>query len=577
MYHWIRDCKIDRRGSTNDNGAYLETLFGLYHFLRLAGWKNIWEIDGYSNHCPDGSTEEDGVADWTALGASPATLSKDTAIVHMGQQSLKITTGTGTDEGVQSSDFTDIQTGGLAYKLRLRVYNDTGRTWELQWTNDDGINWSAAEDIVDNSGVWTEVLIDFTSHGSTASGHAFRIIDANNPGSSASLYVDSIVVYRSFFEDLVEESGTDGAISSNDQFDSTAYSFVNNPAPVGDIGKYVAIWDDTNLGNSGLYKIESVSGGTATLDLRAGGTPALTDATGLSWRMIDIENTAPYQYDPGLEYYHYCGFGLESPHATKWRLFFRSNWNTSGDWTVPQLWASPYDADFDVMEGNFYPYEPGTHNYASLYQKGELNGRYGLIGRDCNSRSNSAVRLYAMVDDEGSFLSELFRDFDSDSQDICAGGVVGFTGSDANHTLRESFCCFHATSNDSYIDDISFNNSSGAFSINGCQCTGVGPGWMTRACIMVLGRNDTTDELDISGPTYQANPFDGNYWKRKPKIARDYFGTMTTNPSEKDMTGPGCWHSSSSPDKWTTIDSNNYLHIHQGFYWEWWNGHTPLV
>jgi len=573
MKHWIRDAKIVHRGGA-DNGGYLETLWCLYHFLRNAGWTNIWEIDGNSNHVPDGSMEDTGATSWTANGGSVV---KDTTTVHMGRRSLKYTSGTTTSDSVESSDFTNMQVGGLAYRIRLQIYNNSGRAWVVEWTNDNGVGWNTGPS-VPSTGGWAEYTVSMTSHAAASTGHRFRVRDLNNPGSGADIYVDSVFAYRSFFEDLKDQEGTLGQITAPDQFQTTEYTFVNSPAPTGDVGKFIAIWDATNLGNSGLYQISAVAAGVATLDLRAGGSPTLVSQTNLAWRMIDV-GVAPYSWDPGVTEYHFCGFGLQSPHAEDWRIFFRHNWTTTSDQTWIDVWSSPTDADFDVDEGDFYNYEPSTRNYGSgTYTKGSNGGTQHIVGRNNTVRSASAQRLYAMTDDDGSFLAIGFRDFDGSYADEAGGGIVGFSGADSYHTLRQSFVSLFTYGLGTNYDDWGLANSSECFGFNGAQCTDVGVGWMTQCVLMVLGLGSTTtDELDLVGPSYRANPFDGNYWTRKPVLARDYFGSLTNNPTQKDMTGLGLWHSSNSPQRWSTIDSNAYFHFGEGIYWEWFTGHTPLV
>lgn len=584
MFHYIRDCNVPRRGSTIDNGGYLEALFVVYHFLRTAGFANIYEIDGHNNHVSDGGMEETTSPPtyWTKEpAAGGATVDFSTSNVHMGKQSLEVISSA-IDEGVRSVDMNNIEVS-RTYQVRFQVLNNTGRSWNVDvQTGSVGV-W-ANIGTVPSSPSMQEFTAQFTSSASVTTNHALRIIDNNYSTTPGTIYVDSVVIYESFFETKVSEdhltANVDGKITAPDQFDSSSYSFVSGAAPTGDEGKYLCVWDPTNLGNSGVYEVTSVVGGVATLDLRAGGTPSLTSngANDLRWRLIDPKNQAPYQYDPGVDRMQYCGFGLESPHTEKWRIFFRANFNTSGDYTWMQLWTSGYDADFDVYDGDFLTFESSTDDTKGSYSKGAGSGRFCIKGQNPGIRNSTGIRIYLMTDDDKSFINILFRDVAGTYPDSVGGGFVGFTGADSYHTLRESFCCLFPT--EAQVDayqDIDFRSDGYSFSAHGAQHSDLGKGWMTRCTLMNLGYGDTTgDELDLSSVNYRANPYDNQHWIRKPKIARDYDGLLSNNPTEKTMDNVGLWHSTKVAD-WTTIDSNSYLHIRQGFYWEWWDGHEPLT
>jgi len=165
------------------------------------------------------------------------------------------------------------------------------------------------------------------------------------------------------------------------------------------------------------------------------------------------------------------------------------------------------------------------------------------------------------------------RDFDGAATNSVGGGWVGFTGSDTYHTLRESFM-FQFPTDYGGFDDYDFRLEARTWGDDGCQCVDYGPGWMVRNTIMVLGFGSAAlDELD---ETHRANPFDGKYWLRKPKAARDFTGSATINPTEKVVNGNGVWHGAPVTD-WSTIDSNSYFHIRQGWFWEWHTGHEPLA
>jgi len=584
MFHYIRDCLVLRRGSTADNGGYLETLYVMYHFLRTAGFVNIWEIDGDDNHVSDGQMESTSPsAYWTKEPvAGGATVDYSSLNVHMGKQSLEVISSA-INEGVRSIDMPNI-TANVLYQVRFQVLNNTGRSWNVDVQTGSVGSWTNIGSIP-SSPTMQEFTGVFTSHASVVTDHVLRVIDNNYVSTPGTIYIDSVTVYKSYFEYIgVSEdhlaSNIDGEIIAPDQFESTSYSFVSGAAPTGDEGKYLCVWDPTNLGNSGVYEITSVSSGIATLNLRAGGTPSLTSngANNLKWRLIDPKNYAPYQYDPGVDRMLYCGFGLESPHTEKWRVFFRANWNTTGDCTWIDVWASGYDADFNVANGVFYNYESSTTDVRPSYSKGSNVSRYYIKGANPSVRDSSGIRLFLMTDDDKSFLSIAFRDFFGTYPDSIGGGFVGFTGADSYHTLRQSFCVFFPTnaSVDGY-NDYDFRTDGYSFGYIGLQHGSLGKGWMNRSTIMTLGLGGVSgDELDVGSVNYRANPFDNKHWLRKPKIARDYYGSESNNPTEKTMNNVGLWHGT-IVQPWTTIDSNTYLHLNQGWYWEWWDGHEMLT
>jgi len=570
MFHYIRDCKINDRGGL-DNGGMLECIYGIYHFMRVAGWKSIWECDGYGEHLSDGDMEEDNLTYWNAQVS--ANLAKDTTTVHMGYRSLEVES-TAAGSGVRSNDFVSIQTN-QTYRVRLWALNNTGRVWTVKVNRpNDGV---VTVGTIPSDGVWAEYEFSFTSDSSSGSSHWIQITDEGWSNVNGTIYLDQLLVYRSFFEYNLRHdaiSAADGVISTPDQFSAAGYSFT-----VADQGRYVAVWDPTNLGNSGLYQISTTAAGVATLDLRSSGaSPTLTAATGLKWRLIDIAADAPWQQDPENTVTQFCGFGLESPHAEKWRMFMRANWNTSGDYTWVNLWTSPYDADFGA-NGDFAPFEASTHDTKSKYNKNGGNSCFTIKGRNPGSADSSFKRVFFMTDDDGSFISPVIRSGDGSVANDSAGGFAGFTGVDSYHTLRESFCVFFpSTGQTEGTDDISFGDTGNAFSAHGAQCGDVGKGWMTRSTIMTLGYGgSSSDELDYTTAMWRTNPYDSKWWLRKPRIARDYVGEFTNNPTEKDMDGVGMFHGPEQSLPYTTIDSNEYLYIMNGWYWDWWSGHEMLA
>ena len=110
--HWGRDAFCENDGlSTYGGNQYFANLM-LYHMLRTASFEHLWECDGevgpmsgVPNHCDDGNVEESGRAKWADIGTP--TVTKDTATVRAGTQSLKIVTDAA-GVGVQSANLLSI-------------------------------------------------------------------------------------------------------------------------------------------------------------------------------------------------------------------------------------------------------------------------------------------------------------------------------------------------------------------------------------------------------------------------------------------------------------------------------------
>ena len=563
MFHWIRDCRVDDDGSV-DSGALGESNYLMYHFLRLAGWEQIWECDGVNdNHLVDGSMEATGITDWTELGGLSGTV-KDTSDKHMGFRSLAYKP-LASGENLQSTDMTTLAIS-TTYQFTLFVKSEeVGKAFDVVFVEGGTPTVLTTVTGVAASG-YRRFDLTFTTSGATTTRYIeFRcnsVLGLVNP-----FLIDSAFIYYSWFEhngvDQEYIGTTDGAVVAPDLFDSTAYTFV-----AGDIGKYIVFFDGANEGNSGVYKITNIDTGRARLDLRAGGAPVLVAQANLPWRMVDI-TVAPRIGDVTPNTEKFCGWMLESTHADKWRLAVRNNFNVSSDKSWLTTWSAPYDADFDVESGDFYSYEYSVQNHVGEYEKSNLGDvtlhGFQPVGYGSN-RDNSYMRVYLMTDDDGSFVTMMFRPGDgatSINKEGCS--IVGFSGADAYHTLRESFVQFGPTRADGTVGDVRFSSSSTHdMPGSGAQVSKIG--WMIGANFMVLGYSSTTlDEKDLGG-NYRANPFDGKHWFRRPKICRDYYGNAANDPTEKTIDTMGIWEGTTLSTEWAGVDSNNYLHVREGFY-----------
>lgn len=557
MYHWIRDCAAYKNGSGD---GYGEASYIFYHFLRTAGWSWIWECDGVvDNHCTDASMEAAGTSDWTGIGS--VVLNKNTSQKHMLTQSLSINSLSSGD-GARSAALVSMS-ASTDYQLTLWAYNNTGQAWAVEV--DTGTGSFGSVGTIPSDGAWAKYEFSFTTNSSGTS--YFRIRDTN--ASVGTLYVDSVVLRESWFEHrgvIAEDlSGSpDGQILNDDEFHADSYSF-----SAGDIGRYICVWDPTNVGNSGVYRITSVPATDAVLDLRAGGTPALTAQTGLRWRLVDV-TTAPTVYHSSAVTQRYSGWGLESPHSEKWRLFMRGNAISTNSATWLVTWSAPYDVDFSVEDAVFDDTALSMHQYLSPYAKGDHWKCRGFCGYNWSGIA-SFQRLYLQTDDDCSFVYMVMRAGDGSQINSEGTLVVGFSGSDSYHTLRESFVHFGKQGTDiavgysMYWDD---SNYQRRLPYNGVQVLEEGRIQMTHCTWMCHGFGSSTSSTKHQYTNRRANPFGDVVMLYRPRFAKDYWGSRTTNPTEKVVSAWGIWESIPYINDWVGVDSNQYLHLQQGVFME---------
>lgn len=559
MYHWIRDCPAYRNHATYGDG-YGPTMYIIYHFLRTAGWSWIWECDGVvDNHCTDASMEAAGVADWTAVGTGVPT--KSTLQKHMGSQSLSINSLV-TGDGVRSAALASMS-ASTDYRLTIWAYNNTGQAWDVQV--DTGTGSFSSVGTIPSDGVWAQYDFGFTTN-STGTSY-FRVLDTN--GSTSILYIDSVVLRQSWFEyrGVIAEdlSGSpDGQILNDDEFHAASYSF-----SAADIGRYICVWDPANIGNSGVYRINAVPATDAVLDLRAGGTPALTAQTGLRWRLIDTTLAPGVSHNLPVEERH-SGWGLQSSHSEKWRFFMRASATSGNASTWLTTWSAPYDVDFDVENGNFDTTALSLHQAVPVYSKGSSWTGRGF----CNYNWYGAAsfqRLYLQTDDDGSYLYMVMRAGDGTQAGAEGTLVVGFSGADSYHTLRESFVHFGkrgvdiALTRSMYWDN---DNYDRRVPYNGLQVVSEGRIQMTRCIWMHPGFGNSTSGTKHQYTNARSNPFGDVIMLYRPRLARDYYGVETTNPTEKVVTAWGIWESIPYINDWVGVDSNQYFHLAQGVFME---------
>lgn len=559
MKHWIRDLQITFATNTRGQG---QIDYVLYHFLRVAGWEWLWECDGYAGNdpsrVPDGNMEAVGVGSWTALGG--ASLAKVATPLRSGERALHVDS-TAVSSGVESSALTSME-NTTEYHVAIWAWNDSGQPWDVDV--DTGTGYTNVGVVPDNGGVWT--LYHFTFTSAAAGVRKLRVVDSS--ASLGEIYISDIHVFRSYFEfnpSDAWEGGVDGTITNPDQFSSGSYLFV-----LADVGKVVCVWDTANLGNSGAYKIVSVGAGVATLDLRSG-TAALTTQSGLRWRMINL-SAAPENAVGGNLAERGAGFGLQSPHASKHRVFVRQ---AQYGPTNPYLdaigvWGSPEDTDFDFSTGTFYKNGPSSQR--------DKQAPYALPTSATNpwidthvfvagAETAGARRLFLMTDDDGSFVTMVVWDQTGGSGPSHDCLLVGQLGADAQHPGVEEWALFARWEYwflSTYSTGIFFDANVRRFCRSG---TVIGPDGLAKDALWgQLGIGTTSDDVvrqSNAGP----NRWSGEEWVHRPIIVRDPYGDGNS-PSERDA-DVGVYQGRQNMVGLSTFDSANYLHFTAGLVWEW--------
>lgn len=375
------------------------------------------------------------------------------------------------------------------------------------------------------------------------------------------LYLDSMFAYRSYWENNGGLwKGTDGIITAPDKF-STAGSYT---LTADDVGWHVFIWDPTNNKNSGCYKITAVAVGVATLDLRSG-TAALVAASGLTWRLIHLTNSA----STGDVAQRYSGFGLQSPHTSNWRLFFRQNEQAGSNYKGTQIWAAPEDTDFDTSTGAFYLTGPSTQRLREgKYYATNANSVTDMHLWGCIYDTVAiTTRTFLMVEDDGSFVT--FAHYDTTSgYHGCV--FAGYTGADSDHPDVEEFALLARWENpSSSYSEIDFKLYAASFGYAGTGFTpeklaiSVGTAVLGYTPHGTSGEATFIEEMSNAGP----NPWSGKEWIRPLIIWRDKWMNGGC-PSMRLLTN-GLFQTRKNMTSLTTFDSNAYIHFAKGLCWEW--------
>lgn len=548
--HYIRDHLLPE---ISDPSAYEYNaavhMWILYHLLRCMGWEWLWQCDGQNdtpNPILDADMEASGTSDWAAVGTGA--LAKDTGEKHQGAQSLKVTSNAAND-GVEDAAFTVIN--GSAYWISIWVFNDSGDSWNFDVDNGGG--YVTAGSIPDNGGTWTRY--EFT-YNSSAVTNKFRVVDNNN--TQGDIYLDDAVAFLETFEKSEEESGTDGDVQNGDEFNSTVYTFV-----AGDIGKTLCFYDPVNPLNTGAYEIAGVNAGNAVLDLRVGGAETLTNTSvgTLVWRMIDYSDgttgliigaTAFANASEG------AGVGLQSPHSSGWRWFWR--------WKAVQgssnnnffMWTAPIDTEFSALDGAFTPSGPSSSN--SRLEPFTWAGTQEALNTGAGAgQSSGSHRFYAMVASDGAFAAWAGRPTGGNGSYCC--GAIGILSDDTEFTERERF--FQLGKNLTTGSELDLIGVGSSFGYNGI--CGTNNDRMYNSTIACLATISYVPMTDVNS---RSNIYSSEEWMFPLLLLRGYDFSGIYGELEMDRE-EAFFGTRENMTQFTTFDSDGYIHLLNGLVWKW--------
>jgi len=553
MNIWGRDLEVSFNTAAGQGGMGKINSY-IFHLLRLIGWTWLWECDGTAadpNRCPDGNMEAAGVGSWTAVGTG--SLAKDTSEFHSGTQSLEIT-APATSDGARSAALTSMD-DSTDYRVAIWAYNDSGVAWDVEVDDGSG-SFSSVGTIPDNSGVWTLYEFAFTTH--TSGTRYIRVVNDLGTGGEV-VYVDGILIWRSWFEHNVDQEGTDGTLTNPDEFSSTGYTFV-----AGDVGKVIVVHDPTNVGNTGWYTIASVAAGVATLEMRST-TAAFTTQGSLAWRMLDPANAPD---DTSSSSAIGAGWMLESPHSSSWRLKCRYNLTYGSTDKGVSYASSPVDTDFDFSTGNFYPSGPSTQRSMqgdyyyttsgfwsdTAFWRGPAIGTgYGVT---------SPCRAFLKTDSDGSYVASVVFE---QGAGYHGAFLVGYTGNDSYHPGIQEFLQQMRWEDRTRAGEINFTTDDDRY-------------------FPYVGIGFTPDDLAVWTNLAQEGIGAGtvNPWVRSLACANQFSGDEQLRPLiiARDPTGDegfpsiresniGIYQGRSTLPDLSTFDSDQYLHFKDGYVWEW--------
>lgn len=527
------------------------------HYLTASlGYVRLWKNSG-SNYVPDllgGRITVNGCVNPGNNGTFP--------IVRMiGTNEIEYFNPAGVSETLSGTVTTSYE---RPYEVVIWAKNDSGVAWDVEV--DDGTGVFASVGTIPSDGVFQAYHFSFWCSGSGS-----RYVKVTDPNWSTdhTIYIDGISVFRSLYEYLqTNEYGTGGSVTGADTFNKGA------AASTYDIGKFLMFWDADNPENTGCYEIIGLSGADYQLDLRSGSAALTTPSAGRDWRIVDLKrNTLSGQtLDDGGAVFGSPGFGLESPHDSKWRFFCRmyTQPGYSARTRTFVNWAAPRDEDYDISSGHFYNTGRTTLALSGGYRRWDTGqfiwGGYNSGG----STVDVGGRLFFMTDDDLSFFTFFCR-----PQYGTAGmaGLVGMSGADPYHPGEEEFVFFIPRPSSTQIASSLHVGFDG--NLDRCTTRGVSfaeNGQPTVACCGVLGYGTTTVDV-LTASNASASPYSGEEHIDPLYILRDKDGDAGWY-SERDFTN-GVYMGRANLTSFTTLDSDSFLHFSAGWIWEW-NG-VPVL
>lgn len=449
------------------------------------------------------------------------------------------------------------------YEVVIWAKNDSGVAWDVKV--DPGTGVLATVGTIPSDGTFQMYHFSFWC---TGSGSCYvRVVDPSW-SSDHTIYIDGILVFRSLFEYFPNNVyGTGGSTTGVDTFNTGV------AAASTDLGKFIMFWDAAHPENTGCYEIVGVVGADYQLDLRSG-TAVFTPSTGLDWRMVDLVRStlSNADMDAGdVGAYGGVGFGVETPHSSKWRYFCRMysqpTYDNRGRYFVN--WASPKDEDFDISSGHFYDYSHTTLVVSGGYRRWDKNQFIWNGYHTSSTAVDSSGRLYFMADDDLSFFTFFCRTYNGVDPAI----VVGMSGADLYHPGEEEFIFFCP-----FPTSLPFINSAQVgFDGNTDRCVSIGVSFTpTKVPVLascgVLGYGTSVSAVITAGNACP-NPFSLEEHIDPLYILRDPTGVDGWY-SERDFT-KGIYMGRENFPNFQTFDSDNFLHFRSGWIWEW-NGVSVL-
>lgn len=527
------------------------------HYLTASlGYVQVWKNSGY-NYPPDlygGRITVVGCANPGNNGTFP--------IVNViGNGEIEYFNPAGVSEFLSGAVTTSYE---RPYEVVIWAKNDSGVAWDVEV--DPGTGSFAVVGAIPSDGVFKAYHFSFWCSGS---GNCYVQVTDPNWSTDHTIYIDGISVFRSLYEYLqTNEYGTGGSVTGADTFNK------GSAASTYDVGKFLMFWDDAHPENTGCYEIIALSGSDYQLDLRSGTAALTSPSAGLDWRIVDLKRTtlSGRTLDSGDAAFGSPGFGLESPHSSKWRFFCRMYTQPSYSNRTRTFvnWAAPRDEDYDISSGHFYNYGTTTLALSGGYRRYD-GGQFIWGGYNTGSTAaDSGGRLFLMTDDDLSFFTFFCRPQVSASG---IAGLVGMSGADPYHPGEEEFVFFIPRSGSQQVA----SSLQVGFDGNLDRCTTRGVSFAENeqpivACCGVLGfGTSTADVLTISNAS--ASPFSGEEHIDPLYILRDKDGDAGWY-SERDFTN-GVYMGRTNLTDFTTFDSDGFLHFKSGWIWEW-NGVAVL-